>query len=77
MEIEAEGEEENFRLFLKASEGPRFAYVENLEINKMADLKLRKIDYIQSRRRGLEGNGLLQPEKLPEKSGGGKGNGVY
>ncbi|NLZ43335.1 MAG: acylphosphatase [Clostridia bacterium] len=40
VEIEAEGEEENFRLFLESvREGPRFAYVENLEINKMADLK--------------------------------------
>jgi len=40
VEIEAEGTEEDLRLFLESvREGPRYAYVENLEINKKADLK--------------------------------------
>jgi acylphosphatase len=40
VEIEAEGEEENLRLFLESvREGPRFAYVENLEVDRMAGLK--------------------------------------
>jgi acylphosphatase len=40
VEIEAEGMEENIRHFLgSVREGPRYAFVENLEINRRADLK--------------------------------------
>ena len=40
VEIDAEGAEENLRHFLKSvREGPRYAFVENLEVNRRADLK--------------------------------------